>query len=149
METTQKKAHIRPIIGIAVLSLIACGLFFPLLITAIGQTLFPYQANGEQVKLDGKVVGSYLVAQDFNSSVFFLPRNASASGVDPDITLQDAMSQVPRISNATGIPSSSIVALVNKNIDPAGKAVELQYVNVLSLNIQLIEDYPTAYSAFT
>ncbi|MDA4137190.1 MAG: potassium-transporting ATPase subunit C [Thaumarchaeota archaeon] len=149
METTpNKKASYRPVVGIAVVSLLICGLFFPLLITALGQVLFPYQANGSLVKLDGKTVGSYLIAENFALPVFFHPRNASASGVDPDITLQDALSQIPGISNATGISQPALQQLVNQNVDQAGRFVELDYVNVLSLNIQLVQDYPSSYPSF-
>ena len=151
METTptkQKRASVRPVIGVAIVSLLVCGLFFPLLVTAVGQAVFPHQANGSPVKLDGRTVGSQLIAQSFNQTVFFHPRNASASGVDPDITLQDAMAQIPRISSATGIPTSALEQLVNANVDPAGRLVELQYVNVLSLNVQLIQDYPSVYSVY-
>jgi K+-transporting ATPase ATPase C chain len=145
---TNKKSHIRPIVGLAILSLLIGGLFFPVLITAVGQVLFPSQANGSLVQINGRTVGSSLIAQSFVQPVFFHSRNGSASGVDPDITVQDAMSQVLRINNATGIPVAALQQLVNQNVDPYGRAVELQYVNVLSLNVQLIEDYPAAYSAF-
>jgi K+-transporting ATPase ATPase C chain len=151
LETNTKeksKADYKPVVGIAIISLLICGLFFPLLITALGQVLLPYQANGSLVKLDGRTVGSELIAQDFNSSAFFQPRNDSNSGVDPDITVQDAMAQVPIISNATGISASALQQLIDKNIDPTGRLVELQYVNVLSIDIQLIQEYPSQYSAF-
>jgi K+-transporting ATPase ATPase C chain len=152
METNPKPKRfgpqVRPVVGVAILSLLVCGLLFPLFVTAVGQVLFPSQANGSLVKLDGRTVGSELIAQGFAQPVFFQPRNGSASGVDPDITLQDAMSQVQRISSTTGIPVLSLQQLVDRNVDPAGTLVELQYVNVLSLNVQLVQDYPSAYSAY-
>ena len=94
MATEQKEKwnlkNLRPIIGLALVSLLICGLLFPLLITGIGQVFFPYQANGEIVQLNGQAVGSNLIAQNFTSPIFFQTRNESqsASGVDPDITLQ-------------------------------------------------------------
>ncbi len=147
----QEKAEYRPVIGVAIVSLLVCGLFFPLLITGVAQVILPYQANGEIVHLNGQPVGSNLMAQNFTLPIFFhqRPFNESASGIDPDITVQDAMSQVPGISNATGIPVSSLQQLVNNNIDPQGRYVELQYVNVLSLNVQLIQAYPSHYSDYT
>jgi potassium-transporting ATPase KdpC subunit len=144
-----EKADYRPVVGIAIVSLLICGAFFPLLITGLAQVVFPYQANGEVVQLDGKVVGSNLIAQNFTLPIFFHPRNDSASGLDPDITVQDALSQVPRISNATGIPMADLQQLVNSKIDAQGRFVELEYVNVLSLNVQLVEDYPSTYSQYT
>jgi potassium-transporting ATPase KdpC subunit len=147
----RQKGAYRPVVGIAIISLLVCGLFFPLLIVGIAQLPFlSYQANGSLARLpDGQAVGSNNIAQNFTLPVFFQPRaNVSASGLDPDIPVQDALSQIPRISNATGIPAASLQQLVDQNINPEGRFVELQYVNVLSLNIQLVEDYPSAYSAF-
>ena len=144
-----EKADYKPVLGIAIVSLLICGAFFPLLITGLAQTIFPYQANGEVVHLDGKAVGSNLIAQNFTLSIFFHPRNDSASGLDPDITVQDALSQVPGISNATGIPVPALQQLVNGNVDAQGRFVEIEYVNVLSLNVQLVQDYPSVYSQYT
>jgi potassium-transporting ATPase KdpC subunit len=149
-ENGNEKADFKPVIGIAIVSLLVCGMFFPLFITGIAQVLFPTQANGNLVHLDGRVVGSSNIAQNFTLPIFFQTRveSQSASGLDPDITLQTADSQIPGISNATGISMASLQQLVNQNIDPQGKATELQYVNVLSLNYDLIQDYPSVYSAY-
>ena len=138
-----------PILTLAVISMILCGLVFPIAVTAVGQALMPYQANGELVQFKGRNVGSILVAEPFNSSVFFHPWNASASGVDPDITLQDAYSQIPRISAATGIPSSAIKQIVDANIERTMWVTGDPYVNVLKLNLILIQDYPSVYSAYS
>jgi len=138
-----------PILTLAVISMILCGLVFPIAVTAVGQALMPYQANGELVQFKGRNVGSILVAEPFNSSVFFHPWNASASGVDPDITLQDAYSQIPRISAATGIPSSAIKQIVDANIERTMWVTGDPYVNVLKLNLILIQDYPSVYSTYS
>src|ERR1700730_5177486 len=130
----KQEADYRPVVGIAVISLLVCGLFFPLLITGVAQVILPYQANGEVVNLNGHAVGSNIITQNFTLPAFFHPRNNSASGLDPDNTLQDAFSQIPRISNATGISIANLQQLVDQNINPQGRYVELQYVNVLSLN---------------
>ncbi len=92
-EKTKEKWNFKPIIGLALVSLLICGILYPFLITGIGQAFFPNQANGDLVKLpDGQTVGSSLIAQNFASPMFFHTRNEtqSASNVDPDITLQDA-----------------------------------------------------------
>ena len=98
----KEKADYRPVVGIAIVSLLVCGLFFPLLITGIAQVILPYQANGQIAHLGGQPVGSNMITQNFTEPFFFHARNDSASGLDPDITVQDALSQIPRISNATG-----------------------------------------------
>jgi len=137
-----------PIVTLAVISLVLCGLVFPIVVTGVAQVLMPYQANGELVQYHGRDVGSILVAEEFNSSKFFHPWNASASGVDPDITLQDAYSQIPRIHAATGIPTGAIKQIVDANIERTLYVTGDPYVNVLKLNLILIQDYPSAYSEF-
>ena len=157
MTTEQKQKwilkNLRPIIGLTLVSLLICGLLFPLLITGVGQVFFPYQANGELAQLNGQNVGSLLIAQNFTLPIFFHTRNetasASASGVDPDIPLQDAYSQIPGISNATGIPVDSLTNIVNQNQQGTLWIFGSPYVDPLQLNLLLIKDYPSVYSNFT
>jgi len=137
-------------VRLAIISLVLCGLLFPLVVTGFAQLLLPYQANGELVTFHGRYVGSYLVAQDFNSSMLFHPRNQtySASGVDPDITLQDAYSQIPRIQATTGISSEALRHIVDENVERTLWIVGEPYVNVLKLNLILIQEYPSIYNSF-
>jgi len=145
--------NLRPIIGLTLVSLLVCGILFPLVITGIGQAIFPYQANGELVQLNGQNVGSALIAQSFTSPIFFQTRNEtaspSASGVDPDITLQQAYAQIPGINSATGIPVDSLTNLVNQNQQGTLWIFGSPYVDPLQLNLLLIKDYPSVYSNFT
>jgi potassium-transporting ATPase KdpC subunit len=143
--------HLRPLIGIAVISLLIGGLFFPLLITGVGQVLFPYQANGEIVHLNGQAVGSNLIDNGFTLPIFFhaRPSNESASGVDPDILLSDAYNQTIGISNSTGISISSLTQIINQNKEGTFWVFGYSYVNVLHLNIILIQTYPSLYGNYT
>ena len=143
-----KKDIYSPLVRVAVISLILCGLAFPLVVTGLAQVLMPYQANGEIVQFKGRNVGSILVAENFTSPMFFHPWNASASGVDPDITLQDAYSQIPRIQAATGISSDALKQIVDSNIERTLWVTGDPYVNVLKLNLILIQQYPSIYSAY-
>jgi len=145
------KPNYRPVVGLAVVSLILCGLFFPLLITGIAQAIFPYQANGEIVQLDGRNVGSNLIAQGFNSTKLFhvRPASDSASGVDPDITLADALNQTIRISSATGIPRANLTSIIEGNVEGTFWIFGSPYVNVLKLNLILINENPLIYQNLT
>ena len=153
MTEQKEKWDFKPIIGLTLVSLLICGLVYPFLITGIGQVFFPYQANGEIAQLNGQNVGSNLVAQSFTLPIFFHPRNEtqspSASGVDPDITLKDAYSQIPSISNATGIPENSLTAIVNQNQEGTFWIFGSPYIDVLRTNLLLIKDYPSVYGNFT
>jgi len=136
----------RPVIVLAVLSLLVCGLLFPLVVTGISQAVFPSQANGSLEQLGNRTVGSYYIDNGFTLSIFFHARNesnpltASASGVDPDITLQDALSQVPGISIATGISTGALTSLVMAHVQRTLLITGDPYVNVLELNLNLIAD---------
>lgn len=148
MSQDRGKSSYRPVLGLALVSLVLCGLFFPLLVTALAQVLLPYQANGELVRFNGHDVGSNLIAQNFTSSVFFHSRNGSASGVDPDITVQDAYLQAQRIHDSTGIPLDSLRSLVDRNVEASIWISGSPYVNVLRLNLAMIAAYPSVYSTF-
>jgi K+-transporting ATPase ATPase C chain len=81
--------------------------------------------------------------------MFFHPRNDSASGVDPDITLQDAYSQIPRIQETTEISSDVLTHIVNENVERTLWIVGDPYVNVLRLNLVLIEEYPSIFNSYS
>jgi K+-transporting ATPase ATPase C chain len=125
-----------------------CGIVFPLLVTGLAQVFFSYQANGEIIQFNGQSVGSDLIAQNFTLPMFFHPRNDSASGVDPHITLEDAYSQISRIQNATGISEDELTKMVNENKEGVYWIFGNPYLNVLRLNIALIKAYPQVYSEF-
>src|SRR5712664_4285226 len=128
-----------PAARLAVISLVLCGLVFPLAVTGIAQVFLPSQANGSLVQFHDKTIGSSLIAQNFSLPIFFHPRNDSASGVDPDITVQDAYSQIPRISSATGISVDMLQQIVNQNEEGTFWIFGTPYVNVLRLNLALIQ----------
>jgi len=61
-------------------TIVLCCLIYPLAVWAIGQTFFPFTANGSMVNgPDGKPVGSLLIAQPFTKDEYFWPRPSAAS----------------------------------------------------------------------
>ena len=146
--TSEAKKNGGPALRLAIISLALCGLVFPLAITGIAQVMMPSQANGSLVQFNGRSVGSQLIAQSFTNASLFHPRNNSASGVDPDITLADALSQISRISNATGISASDLELVVRSSIEGTLWIFGEPYVNVLKLNLVLIQTYPADYKSF-
>jgi K+-transporting ATPase ATPase C chain len=63
-----KRDIVTSIIGVIVFAILL-GLVYPLAITGIGQVVFPGNANGQQIKLDGKLVGSKIIGQSFGTPV--------------------------------------------------------------------------------
>jgi len=61
---------------------ILTGIVYPLLMTGLAQLTFPAKANGSLVIKDGKIIGSTLIGQKFDSTVYFWSR-PSAIGYNP------------------------------------------------------------------
>ncbi|MER5469520.1 potassium-transporting ATPase subunit C [Streptomyces sp. NPDC002685] len=59
---------------------VICGVLYPLAVTGIAQGLFSDQANGSEIKADGKVVGSSLIGQAYN-----LPLKKGQETPEPDL----------------------------------------------------------------
>jgi K+-transporting ATPase KdpC subunit len=187
------RAQLRPIIVSLTLFTVLTGLIYPLIVTAIAQVLFPSQANGSLIMLDGQEVGSELIGQPFSDPRYFWSRpsttasfpynaaastgsnlgpanprlaqavkeridalkstdpentlpvpvdlvTASASGLDPHISIAGALYQVPRIARARGLSEIEVRHLVNQNTE--GRQFFLlgePRVNVLKLNLALDE----------
>src|SRR5262245_57050366 len=75
--------HIRPAIVMIVVMTVITGIIYPLAMTGIGQAVFPYQANGSLIKKDGKVIGSALIGQNFESDKYIHGRASATTEPDP------------------------------------------------------------------
>lgn len=63
--------HIKTASRLLLLLTLLTGLIYPLSMTGLAQLLFPWQANGSLIKLDGKIIGSAWIGQSFTSAEFF------------------------------------------------------------------------------
>jgi potassium-transporting ATPase KdpC subunit len=50
------------------------GFIYPFFMTGVAQLAFPAKANGSLIMKDGKIIGSELIGQKFDSSIYFWPR---------------------------------------------------------------------------
>ena len=66
--TALRRQLLPAIVSVIVLTL-ALGIVYPLLITGIGQLAFPGNSNGQQVHLDGRLIGSEEIGQQFTDVV--------------------------------------------------------------------------------
>jgi potassium-transporting ATPase KdpC subunit len=103
--------EIRPALVFIIALTLITGLVYPLVMTGIAGVLFPYQAQGSLIEKDGKVVGSELIGQDFESDRYFHSRPSATTGPDPS----DPSKSVAQPYNAANSGGS--------NLGPTNKAL--------------------------
>ncbi len=78
----QTRCAMRPALVMGIVALAGFGALYSLAGTGLGRILFPAQATGSVVSLNGAPVGSKLVAQPFADARYLQPR-PSAAKYDP------------------------------------------------------------------
>ncbi len=190
------KTTLRPLLVLFLLLTLITGLAYPLLVTALGQALYPAQAAGSLIIKDGKPVGSLLIGQNFSDPGHFWGRpsatgpqpnngiassgsnlgplnpalvdavksrvqalrdadpgntapvpvdlvTASASGLDPHISLAAARYQAKRVAAARKLDAARVEALIETATErPLLGLLGEPGVNVLRLNLALEDLQP-------
>ena len=75
-----KNAMLREAIALTLVLMALTGLVYPGVVTGVAQVLFPHQANGSLVTVNGQVIGSELIAQQFTRPEYFHPRPSAGAG---------------------------------------------------------------------
>lgn len=70
--------ELKPALLLIAIMAIFTGLVYPLTVTGIAQVLFPVEADGSLIERNGDVIGSSLIAQDFDRPEYFHPRPSMA-----------------------------------------------------------------------
>jgi K+-transporting ATPase ATPase C chain len=86
--------HLRPAIVLTLLLCAITGLLYPGVVTALAQILFPHQANGSLIEVNGRVLGSELIGQQFGRPEYFHSR-PSAAGAGYDAAASAATNKGP------------------------------------------------------
>jgi K+-transporting ATPase ATPase C chain len=77
------KKHFMISIWMTIVTTLLLGVIYPLVVTALAQVLFPQQANGSLISVNGTIVGSHLIGQPFSSPGYFRSRpSAAGTGYD-------------------------------------------------------------------
>jgi potassium-transporting ATPase KdpC subunit len=137
-----KKDIITSAIGIVVLTLLF-GIGYPLVVTGISQVAFPGNANGQQVDVNGKLVGSKLIGQNFSTQVVKNGKPEMKDGVP--VTNPDPRYFQSRPS-AT-VPPNNGAASTFSNLGPNSTATEQEISSNIQAYIALNKPYDLGLKA--
>ena len=181
-------SHLRPALVLFLLLTVLTGALYPFTVTAVAQAVFPAQANGSLITVEGRALGSGLIAQPFDDPRYFWGRpsaagynasassgsnlgtnnpalveavqariaalhaadpanstpipadlvTASASGLDPHISIEAALYQVARVAKMRELDKSVVKALVTQYTEDRQFFILGEpRINVLKLNLAL------------
>ena len=180
--------YLVPAIRFKIFMILLLGLVYPFAMTSISQVFFHQKANGAMILRGGQNIGSKLIAQKFESNIYFWSRPssidynplasggsnlgptskdlkkavderrsklkaahpdqngeppqdlifASASGLDPHISVEGALYQAERVAIARGQKLVDIQNLIAKETEEREVGIFGETkVNVLALNLAL------------
>jgi potassium-transporting ATPase KdpC subunit len=112
--------EVRPAIVLLIALTLITGLVYPLAMTGIAGVLFPYQAQGSLIEKDGKVIGSELIGQDFESDRYFHGRPSATTGPDPkdpNKTVAQPYNAVNSMGSNLGPTNKALIDRVKGDVD--------------------------------
>jgi len=140
-----KRDAISSVIGVITLALI-CGILYPLVITGISQVAFPGNANGQRLYVDGRLVGSKIIGQNFGLQVYKHGKPVVDDGVP--VTVPDPRYFQGRPSGT--VPPNNAAATEFANYGPNSTITEAAIASNFSAYIQLNgKYYPGGLTAAT
>ena len=96
--------EIRPAIVLLVALTLITGVIYPFAMTGIARVIFPIQSQGSLVEENGRIVGSALIGQQFQSDRYFHGRPSATVSPDPN----DTTKTVPAPYNAANSGGSNL-----------------------------------------
>ncbi len=103
------------------------GVAYPLVVTGLAQVVFPHQANGSLIEVDGRIVGSELLGQAFSGERYFHGRPSATAPV-PYNGLGGAGSNLGPTNPALITAVQERVGAVRREVGDAARAVSVDLV---------------------
>ncbi len=97
------------------------GLVYPGLVTAVCQVLFPSKADGSLVTVNGKIMGSSLIGQNFSKPEYFQPRPSAAGNDGYDAAASGGSNYGPTNQKLIDRVKASVDKFRKENPDYSGK----------------------------
>lgn len=111
--------HLSTALRVTIASVVLLGLMYPLAMTAVAQALFSRQANGSLVTVNGRVVGSSIVGQQWTKPQYFHGRpSAAGKGYDPTST--GGTNLGPASAKLIAATKKTLAELKRENPDASG-----------------------------
>ena len=139
-----KRDIVTSIIGIIVLTVLI-GLVYPLVITGVSQVAFPGNANGQQIHLNGKLVGSRIIGQNFGTPV--LEKNGKPKEVKGAVVTEADPRYFQSRPSATEGGAYNAAASTFSNRGPNDKATEEADAENLKEYLELNRPYDAGLTA--
>ena len=98
------------------------GVAYPLLITGVGQVAFPGNANGQQIKVNGRLIGSKIIGQSFARPV--AQKNGKPKEEEEEIVTEAVPKYFQSRPSATEGGAYNAAASTFSNRGPNDKATE-------------------------
>ncbi len=139
-----KRDIVTSVIAMLVLTLLL-GIAYPLLITGVGQVAFPGNANGQQVKVKGKLVGSKIIGQTFAEPV--IGKNGKPEEKEEEVLTKPDVRYFQSRPSATEGGEYNAAASTFSNRGPNSKLTEEDDAANLKAYIELNKPYDAGLTA--
>ena len=122
-----------PGLRLTIIFTVLTGLLYPAVMTGVSELIFPKQANGSLVTVNGKVVGSSLIGQSFAKPEYFHPR-PSVAGNGYDATASGGSNLGPT--------SAKLLRGTTKMDDKKNEVVDFDGINLRIVHYCVDNDIP-------
>ena len=131
----------RQTIGVTVILMLVCGLLFPCLLTGLSALIFPHQADGNLLTVNGQTVGAEYVGQEFTEDYYMWSRpsayhyNVYVEGEDGKLYYNDG-TEFPGIGSGSNNYAATNPALAER-VEADIKALKFFLTEAINEGIEI------------